>query len=508
MNQHTHGRRRFGGRLTLGVLGVSAMLAVAGLSPGPAPSVASAQGAAPPQKAMESARALSDVFKHVAEQAGPTVVSVRAYAEPRQRAPRGRRPLSRQEELLRRFGFPPDMLDQRRGRDGRAVPRERTGSGFIVSDDGYILTNNHVAGGADRVEVMLSDKRMFEAEIVGTDPETDLAVLKIDQTGLPYSRLGDSDTIEVGEWVIAVGNPFGLSRTVTAGIVSATGRQVGLAQFEDFIQTDAAINPGNSGGPLLNIDGEVIGINTAIASRGGGSVGIGFSIPANIARNIMEQLIEIGDVRRGWLGVSMQPLTAELAESFGRESAAGVLVADVIERTPAEEAGLQPGDIITSVNGRDVEDPRDLGTSIASTPPGETVTLGVVRNGERREFEVELGLRAEGEALARGGGASGEVEHRELGMAFRTLTDELAEQLGFEDPSARPDGVIITEIAENGPAAAAGLQPGDIIFQAGGARVRSASDLRSTLDRADLRRGLRIQILRDGARRFAFLRIR
>ena len=287
------------------------------------------------------------------------------------------------DELLRRFGEP----------GGRNVPRERgLGSGVIVSPSGVIITNHHVVGEADAIKVLLSDKSEFTAELIGTDPKSDLAVLRIDATNLPTIPWADSDRLQVGEYVLAIGNPFGLNQTVTMGIVSAVGRaRMGIAEYEDFIQTDAAINPGNSGGPLVNARGEVVGINTAIFSRSGGSMGIGFAVPSNMARAIVDQLVATGRVVRGWLGVSIQDLTPDLASQVGAAEAKGVLVSDVLDRSPAERAGLQRGDIIREFDGRAVDDATQLRNAVAGTTIGRRVSIGVIRDGHALTLPVTIG---------------------------------------------------------------------------------------------------------------------
>ncbi|MEK7238067.1 MAG: Do family serine endopeptidase, partial [Nitrospirota bacterium] len=276
------------------------------------------------------------------------------------------------------------------------VPRERKtaslGSGVIVSSSGYILTNSHVIKDADEIKVLLSDKREFQGKVIGTDSKTELAVIKIDAQNLPMIPFGDSDKLQVGEVVIAVGNPFGLNQTVTMGIVSAVGRaNVGIADYEDFIQTDAAINPGNSGGALVNAKGELVGINTAIFSTTGGYQGIGFAIPSNMAKAVMDSLIKTGKVIRGWLGVSIQPLTPELAKQFNLEKEYGALVGDVIENSPAEKAGILRGDVIIEYNGKKVNEPYHLRNTVANTPPGETAELKVIRNGKIETIKVMIG---------------------------------------------------------------------------------------------------------------------
>jgi serine protease Do len=297
------------------------------------------------------------------------------------------------DEFFRRF-FGPRLPERGQPRKYRQTGQ---GSGFIVSKDGYILTNHHVVGDADRITVTLSDGREFTAKTVGTDPKSDVAVIKIEADNLPILPLGDSDALEVGEWVMAVGNPFGLSHTITVGVVSAKGRStVGITDYEDFIQTDAAINPGNSGGPLINLTGEVVGIITAIFSRSGGYMGIGFAIPVNMAKAIQKQLVETGKVIRGSLGVNVQNLSKELAESFGLDSTDGVLIAGVTKDSPADKAGLRRGDVIVEFNGRNIENVGQFRNLVALTIPGTKIKLVLIRGGKRSDLAVKLGRIPEG----------------------------------------------------------------------------------------------------------------
>ncbi|MBI5183499.1 MAG: Do family serine endopeptidase [Nitrospinae bacterium] len=273
----------------------------------------------------------------------------------------------------------------------REFVRQSLGSGVIVSQQGYVLTNNHVVANADKIKVTLADKKEFNAKVVGSDPKTDVAVIKIDDSDLPIAKLGDSDKLEVGDWVIAIGTPFGLAQTVTVGIISAKGRaNVGIADYEDFLQTDAAINPGNSGGPLVSLDGTVIGINTAIFSQSGGYQGIGFAIPINMAKEVMYELIEKGEVVRGWLGVVIQPVTQEIAEHFKLKGIQGALIAEATERGPAYKGGLRQGDIILEYNDKEIKDPNQLRNLVAGTPVGKKVKILVFRFGSNEEFEVGI----------------------------------------------------------------------------------------------------------------------
>ncbi|WP_155874849.1 DegQ family serine endoprotease [Desulfuromonas sp. AOP6] len=344
------------------------------------------------------------------------------------------------------------------GHPNRPQKQRSLGSGFIISEDGYILTNDHVVSGADEIKVQLSDGRTFSATIKGLDPKIDLALLKID-TGadLPVVTLGSSDSLRVGEWVMAIGNPFGLEQTVTAGIVSAKGRVIGAGPYDDFIQTDASINPGNSGGPLFNASGEVVGINTAIVA---GGQGIGFAIPIDLAKGIIPQLKEKGHVTRGWLGVSVQAVSEELAASFGLEKAQGALVTSVTKNSPADKAGMARGDIILSFDGQRVDNISDLPRLVASTPVNKSVPVKIFRDGKAKKLAVVVGLLEEegAEQVAQGG------ESAQLGLSVADLTADNARRYGLE----QTEGVLITAVAPEGPAAEANLRAGDLILEANG----------------------------------------
>ena len=336
--------------------------------------VESGQAQAPPDQ-LQQAKDLSRGFRHVAKSIRPAVVSISSV----------RRIVPTAQQ--RQFG-----RDVPGGIPERGFEQRGSGSGVVVSEDGYILTNNHVVRAADEVNVTLSDSRTLSAKVIGTDEKTDLAVLKIDTSGLSFAKLGDSDAIDVGEWALAIGSPFGLAQTVTAGIISAKGRSnVGITDYEDFLQTDAAINPGNSGGPLVNLDGQVIGINTAIASRSGGYMGIGFAIPSNLARPVMQSIIKDGHVERGWLGVAIQDLTKDLADSLQLDSRDGVLVGNVIAGSPADEAGLQSGDIILRFGGKPPRTANQLRNAVAATAPDTKTVVAVFRNGQTRTLKVAIG---------------------------------------------------------------------------------------------------------------------
>ncbi len=348
------------------------------------------------------------------------------------------------------------------------------GSGFLISPDGYILTNNHVVGDSDRVSVQLLDGREYRAEIIGTDPGSDLAVIKVDESDLPFLQLGDSEKLEVGDWVLAIGNPFGLSHTLTAGIVSAKGRSgIGLNDYEDFIQTDAAINPGNSGGPLVNLDGEVVGINSAIFSRSGGYMGIGFAIPVNMAKNIRDQLIEHGEVRRGRLGVYIQDLTPDLSESFGLKNTQGVLVSQVVEGSPAEDAGLKSGDVVVKIDGDPVDDASALRNRVSLTAPGTQVSLSIIRDGEAEQVKVVLAALDSDKVDQ----PDKTAEVTNSGLSLRQLTPALAKQLGYEDQ----EGVLVAEVEPGSIADRAGIKRGYLILEINQHQVSTVEEARRLL---------------------------
>ena len=371
------------------------------------------------------------------------------------------------DEFFERF------FGQRMRPRGNNAPRRfrqmGQGSGFLITKDGYILTNNHVVGDADRITVRLQDGRSFKATRVGSDEKSEVAVIRIDGDDFPYIELGDSDALEIGEWVLAIGNPFGLSETVTAGIVSAKGRSnIGIADYENFIQTDAAINPGNSGGPLINIQGKVVGINTAIFSRSGGYMGIGFAIPINMARSIKDQLVKSGKVVRGYLGVMIQDVDRDLADAMGLKDSKGILVSQVVEKSAADKAGLKDGDVILQLNGRDVGDTAAFRSKIASTAPGTEITLQVLRDGKKRELTAET-------TELEGGGISEESVATAVGKAGLSVTDltpEIAEQIGVSER----DGVVVSGVEMGSPAWQAGLRQGMLVDSVNRKAVKNVTE--------------------------------
>lgn len=350
------------------------------------------------------------------------------------------------------------------------------GSGFIISEDGLILTNNHVVEKADEIDIKTVDGKEYAAKVVGRDPKTDIALIQIKADGKTPpkpAKLGDSEAIRVGDWVIAVGNPFGLGNTVTSGIISAKGRIIGAGQYDDFLQTDAAINPGNSGGPLFNMNGEVVGINTAIVAQG---QGIGFATPINMAKDILPQL-KTGKVIRGWLGIMIQDITPELAESFGTKATKGVIVSDVIADSPAEKGGLKRGDIVESLNGKPIENANMLSRSVAAMPPESTATIGVIRDGKQVQVKLTIGTMPEETPEKK---AAGPKTESAWGITVQNITSELAQKFGVDE---KEGGVIITDLTQGTPAAEARLRPGDIVKEVNRQKVQNVRDWKQTTEK-------------------------
>jgi serine protease Do len=376
------------------------------------------------------------------------------------------------------------------------MPKERKtaglGSGVIVSSDGYILTNYHVIKDADEIKVLLSDKRDFKGKVVGTDPKTEIAVIKIEATNLPTIKWGDSNRLKVGEIVLAIGNPYGLNQTVTMGIVSAVGRaNVGIAEYEDFIQTDAAINPGNSGGAMVNVKGELVGINTAIFSTSGGYQGIGLAIPSDMAKDVMDSLIAKGKVVRGWLGVSVQNITPELAKQFNLKEEKGALVGDVVEESPAEKAGIQRGDIITAYEGKKIDEPYQLRNMVANTSPGKEVELTIVRENTTKTIKATISEQpAEVQKLSKG-----EYDNLLRGVTVQNLTPEIYKQLNLPK---RLKGVVISDIDEDSPAAMV-LTQGDIIQEINRKKITSTRDYENIVAKIKPEENILLLIFRNGS---------
>jgi serine protease Do len=407
----------------------------------------------------------ADVVDHVA----PAVVTI--HSSRRVRAPQ-QFPFSG-DSFFRRFfgsGFPSN--------DGTQV-QHALGSGVLVRSDGHILTNQHVVDGAEEIKVDLDNRRTYSAKLVGSDAPSDLAVLKISASDLPVLQLGDSDQVRVGDVCLAVGNPLGVGETVTAGIISAKGRATGLSDgsFQDFLQTDAPINQGNSGGALVNTRGELIGINSQILSPNGGNIGIGFAIPSNMAKSVMNQLVGKGSVRRGMLGVGIQQVTSELAASLGLKEVRGIVVTSVTPGGPADKAGLKPEDVILKLNGKDVDDTNVLRNQIASAAPGAEVTLTILRDGKQQDVRVRLGELTEETAHARQQQSGGSGGGR-LGISVAPVTPDIARQLGLR---AGTQGVVVQEVDPAGAAAQAGIQTGDVILQVNRQPVTSTDDVRRAL---------------------------
>ncbi|MBI2875614.1 MAG: DegQ family serine endoprotease [Candidatus Tectomicrobia bacterium] len=371
----------------------------------------------------------------------------------------------------------------------REFKQHSLGSGFIVSKDGYIVTNHHVIENATEIKVILSDEHSFDAKVIGRDPRTDLALIKIKaDADLPVAPLGNSDQLSVGDWVVAIGNPFGLGHTVTAGIVSAKGRIIGAGPYDSFVQTDASINPGNSGGPLFNLAGEVVGINTAIVAQG---QGIGFAIPINLAKEVLPQLRARGKVTRGWLGVAVQKVTPELAQSFGLKESRGALVADVTPGGPADKAGIKRGDVIVEFDGKPIREMNELPHLVAITPVGKEARLKALRDGKEMSFRVVVGELKEERQAALSEEEPEDFE-RELGLVARELTSDMARHLGLR----RSGGVIIAAVEPDSPADEAGLQRGDVIEEINRSPVRSLSDYQRAMEQARERKNLLILVRR------------
>jgi serine protease Do len=378
--------------------------------------------------------------------------------------------------FLRRFFG--DQLPQQQGRRGNRMqrtPREHgVGSGVIVTQDGYILTNNHVVENADKVHITMDDGREFDAKVVGTDPKTDIAVVKVEATGLPYMQLADSDKIEVGDVTLAIGNPFGVGQTVTSGIVSATGRAMGMGPdfYEDFIQTDAAINPGNSGGALIDAEGRLIGINTAIISRTGGNNGIGFAVPVNLAKNVMEQLIQTGHVTRGFLGVKIQTVDPKLAKQFDMKDTKGALVSDVSPNSPAEKAGLKSGDVIVEFNGKPVLDSRHLKLAVGATAPGTKARVKVLRDGNTKNLTVTLKELPDDKMASNDKATNGDTDALN-GVVVGDVDSNVREQ--FDIPRD-VKGAVVTDVDPDSASYAAGLRPGDVVLEIDRKAVSNAEE--------------------------------
>ncbi|HEV2159241.1 Do family serine endopeptidase [Bradyrhizobium sp.] len=464
----------------LALLGTVAALGVAVLAASPGTSPFGVAHFIAPAQAAESA-ATPQGFGDLVSKVKPAVISVRVKIDQdNDKSAMLRQNRMDQDEdsqfdqFSRQFGF--------RGPGMNGMPRQRhqvitgEGSGFFISADGYAVTNNHVVDHAESVQVTMDDGTIYTAKVVGTDPKTDLALIKVDgKKDFPFVKFSDQKP-RIGDWVVAVGNPFGLGGTVTAGIVSASGRDIGNGPYDDFIQIDAPINKGNSGGPAFDMSGNVIGVNTAIFSPSGGSVGIGFDIPASTAKLVVAQLKDKGAVTRGWLGVQVQPVTAEIADSLGLKEARGAIVDNPQDGSPAAKAGITAGDVITAVNGTAIKDSRDLARTIATLAPGTSVKLDVFRKGDSKTVTLALGeLPNERQAKADGGKSQSNAGTPRLGLALAPAGDV---------QGAGQQGVVVTEVDPEGPAAQRGIQTGDVILNVGGKAVSSVGDVRSELAQA------------------------
>jgi serine protease Do len=451
-----------------------------------------------------SARGAPESFADLAADVSPSVVNITTSAVVA--APTAGAPIvpegSPFEDFFRDFMEP-------EGEGGQEPQRQQAlGSGFVISADGFIVTNNHVIEGADEIEIEFFDKKRLKATLVGRDPNTDIALLKVESDAeLPFVSFGDSDTMRVGDWVMAMGNPLGQGFSVSAGIVSARGRELS-GSYDDFLQTDAAINKGNSGGPLFNMDGDVVGVNTAILSPTGGSIGIGFSMASNVVTKVVAQLTEFGETRRGWLGVRIQDVTPDVAEAMNLSVAQGALITDVPEG-PAKDAGLLAGDVITTFNGKTIADVRDLTRTVADSPIGEAVPVVVLREGSEMTIDVTLGRRetAEGEAEAEPGAVpEAPVQTEVLGMTLKPIDGPTAEELGLPSGS---QGLAVVNVDAASEAAAKGLSRGDIIVEAGQRPVTSVKDLNDRIEEAKAggRKSMLLLVRRDGDPRFVALSV-
>ncbi|MBU2538735.1 MAG: DegQ family serine endoprotease [Proteobacteria bacterium] len=451
---------------------------------------------------LSRAAAPPETFADLADKLSPNVVNI--YTTQMVKPSRSPHDMFNDQDIpepFRRFFGLPAPGDQEMPQ--REQKRTSLGSGVIISKDGYIVTNNHVVENADTINVRLTNFEEYDAKIIGRDPKTDLALLKITpKNGLPVTAFGDSEKLRVGDWVMAIGNPFGFEQTVTAGIVSGKGRSLGSGPYENFIQTDASINPGNSGGPLFNLKGEMVGINTAIYSRSGGNIGIGFAIPANMAKNVVDQLKEHGTVVRGWLGVMIQPVTPELATQFKLERPIGALVGEVTPGSPADKAGIKPGDVIVEFNGKEITQMSMLPNLVAETPVGSKAEVTLSRKGALKKLPVIIAKLNE-EQLAAGEKAAESLNKR-LGLELQDLTPEIASALGINDKQ----GVLITGVEPYSPAAYAGLRKGDLILEVNQKPVRDVKSFHKEIMGIKAKSTVSFFIKRDGRTRFFGLKLK
>lgn len=428
---------------------------------------------------------MGNAFSSIAAKASPAVVAIKAEkivdSQPYYTIPDWPfdDPFFNNNEQLR------DLFRNQRPNNNRQreITKPVQGTGFIISEDGYILTNNHLVGGTKNIKVIINDNSdPIKATLIGTDPDSDIALIKIEKKNIQHLKLADSDDIQVGQWVVAIGNPFGLSHTVTAGIISAKGRNnVGINTYENFIQTDAAINPGNSGGPLLNLDGQVIGINTAIVSQSGGNMGIGFAIPINMAKGIYEQLKEGGKVVRGYLGVSLQNLTDEIAKSLGVDSSDGVIVPKVWPNSPAQKAGFKAGDIIIKLNSKKVQNANQLMNQIAVLKPGTEVNMTILRDAKTKTLTVELGDRADADnSNAKTQSQNTDNLEELLGFSVQELTNDIAKKLGYNNIK----GVVVTNVQQDSQAQQKGISTGNVITEVNRQTVETLNDFKQAVEKS------------------------
>ncbi len=433
-----------------------------------------------------SPKQISKSFTNVAKTSTPAVVFIKVQATTDE-------PTSPFQSPGDPFGD--DLFQRFFGLPQQSQPKQQMsqGSGFIVSNDGYILTNAHVIKGADKITVVLNDGREMDATVIGSDPHTDVAVVKIEGKEFPFVALGDSDQMDIGEWVVAIGSPFQLEASLTVGVISAKGRQnLKITDLEDFIQTDAAINPGNSGGPLLNLDSEVIGINTAIVSRSGGYMGIGFAIPSNMAKNIMNQIINNGVVTRGFLGVSLQPVDKDIADSFNLDKAEGALISDVSKNSPADQAGLKQGDIIIEYNGTVLKSLGGFRNDISLMTPGSVIQLKINRKGTLLTIPVTLGSASD--ALTTTGGLS-----QKIGIEVDELKPDIAQQLGYPKTE---EGIFITKVKPGSPASMAGIRPGFIILSINHIKVSNMTEFNEAMGEVGKKNRVLILVKQGSMTRF------
>jgi serine protease Do len=480
---------------------------------------------AAPAEALSQANTLSDAFRFSADRVLPAVVAIRNEVQPKLAKTDGRVPRGGRQQLPKGFSdqlpkglgeldpFLKKFFEETPGGGEFEMPqgpRHSSGSGVIIDPSGVILTNNHVVAGGGKITVRLHDGREFAATDIKTDPNTDLAVIHIKAgSSLPFASLGDSDQLRIGDWVLAVGQPFGLENTVTAGIVSATGRSVGITKYDEFIQTDAAINPGNSGGPLVNLKGEVVGVNTAISSSSGGFQGVGFSIPVNVAKWVSLQLQKDGKVHRAYLGVGIQPINEDLAKQLGMPTQRGALVTEVRPNSPAAKAGIQPEDVIVEFGGTPIQTPGNLSALAGRAAIGSTQPIAVLRNGKRVDLKVAVQEQPAGygertaRSMEQGSGEGRSGDYDKLGLQVGPLSNDVAQQLGISGTSG---GVVITAVEDGSPADRAGLEPSMVITQVGRKVMKGVADFEAELKDASLDKGALLLVRTPEGSKFVVLK--